>query len=1042
MLTAMSSLPAKKRRGSNASKSSVEGESSDANEALPSLSPRNNFSDTTAAMASGSSDKSKAESATPRSPEGLHESSNHAKPLKISENRLPSKKRKGSHDSNPQGIHSQSKRKGSQESSSSLRNHLQVPLPALHDSNDCKQSSQRGSGCSEMPFETDHKARKRKGSHDSNTVKFDKDTKVPAERKGSHDASVQFKEDVKSQKRKGAQEKSSTPSIDSAAEQKRKASHDFTESVLLNGVSSSIPGRKMSHDLSVQFVTGFNERKWSQDITIPSFEGVPRKDSYDSSLKLDELLPFPPPEPVSNLRHPSFNTTNTDTPSVLTGVHPTAISAMDHLKALSGANGDTAAVASKNDLEDEDSRSSSTFASSGQRILLEAFPNPSQEGNFSSGNFGSHSDTSHPTGRHRLESWGAMSDLSAPLAGGGCSDSTAAVLAHSALQHADLADDVMDAAAGLDSINDLHEAPDAIPNRISLGRERFNSVASLSEVSLSGLLFDGIEVSGDMQAFVSAAMATMGDQLEALAGAVETVANSAGPHALDALRRELGMDSDADSDASPMIGAMSDNGRHKGRPRSWSTSSGRISVDYEAVAAAVDAGEAADLSGVAAIDPSSSSISKERQRHASRRQLPLQRARGDSDLSLNSDERAHLNASLVGSSLTDDEIKRIQERARKKAGYIPPTARSKAENKANKEKTGPFKKRVKRNSPEPAQIRSASPGGTHTPKASNKSMTMSDNLPLVPDLVLSGSTAASKAAKGQASQKWESMFECLVEYVDQCKKEETKGFSQTEVDQWQWDGNVPTSYKSIDGKALGRWVNNQRSAKSKGTLKGEREQRLLDAGLKWSVLTSNSWNEMLEELRLYIKEQAAKGKKWDGNVPTNYQIKNRSNGRFAGEDKNLGRWVNRQRSQFHAGKLRKDRQLDLEKVGLKWSMLATNSWDSMYETLCEYVDQRKKEGGGWDGNVPANYRTNDYPPRALGRWINRQRSAFAKDKLKSEYVEKLSETGLKWSVHERTCSEKDDMDGEDHEASSQPSVKPEMVTSTKSNEMAVETIKV
>jgi hypothetical protein len=53
------------------------------------------------------------------------------------------------------------------------------------------------------------------------------------------------------------------------------------------------------------------------------------------------------------------------------------------------------------------------------------------------------------------------------------------------------------------------------------------------------------------------------------------------------------------------------------------------------------------------------------------------------------------------------------------------------------------------------------------------------------------------------------------------------------------------------------------------------------------------------------------------------------------------------------------------------------------------------------GNVPANYRTTDNPPRALGRWINRQRSAFVKDKLKTEYVEKLNTIGLKWSVHER-----------------------------------------
>ncbi len=119
------------------------------------------------------------------------------------------------------------------------------------------------------------------------------------------------------------------------------------------------------------------------------------------------------------------------------------------------------------------------------------------------------------------------------------------------------------------------------------------------------------------------------------------------------------------------------------------------------------------------------------------------------------------------------------------------------------------------------------------------------------------------------------------------------------------------------------------------------------------------------------------------------------------EDKNLGRWVNRQRSMYQAGKLRKDRQLALEKIGLKWSMLATTSWDSMFETLCEFVSDKTRMGGKWDGNVPANYRTNHDPPRSLGRWINRQRSAYFKKKLKAEYEVRLTELGLKWSVHER-----------------------------------------
>jgi Helicase associated domain len=318
-----------------------------------------------------------------------------------------------------------------------------------------------------------------------------------------------------------------------------------------------------------------------------------------------------------------------------------------------------------------------------------------------------------------------------------------------------------------------------------------------------------------------------------------------------------------------------------------------------------------------------------------------------------------------------------------------------------------------------------------TPKIQNKRNVYSDDGSCDE---MDGPTSNSKASKlqakqiGQSNQKWDSMLECLVEYANLRRAEETANLSEKDRETWIWDGNVPTNYKSSDGKALGRWVNNQRSAKSKGSLKEDREQRLIDAGLKWSVMASNSWNLMLNELTVYINEQTKKGLTWDGNVPTNYQIKTKLDSEFAGEDKNLGRWVNRQRSMYQAGKLRKARQLELEKIGLKWSMLATTSWDSMFETLESYVQSQTSESSAWDGNVPANFKTDDNPPRSLGRWINRQRSAFIKRKLKKEYVDKLNLLGLKWSVHQRhgendidECdefdSDKDDdiLDGEENE---------------------------
>ena len=69
----------------------------------------------------------------------------------------------------------------------------------------------------------------------------------------------------------------------------------------------------------------------------------------------------------------------------------------------------------------------------------------------------------------------------------------------------------------------------------------------------------------------------------------------------------------------------------------------------------------------------------------------------------------------------------------------------------------------------------------------------------------------------------------------------------------------------------------------------------------------------------------------------------------------------------------------------------------MYDTLCQqYVEECKAApdpNSSWDGNVPANHKTNDNPTRALGWWNNRQWVAYGKGKLKKEFMDKLNSIG-------------------------------------------------
>jgi hypothetical protein len=138
----------------------------------------------------------------------------------------------------------------------------------------------------------------------------------------------------------------------------------------------------------------------------------------------------------------------------------------------------------------------------------------------------------------------------------------------------------------------------------------------------------------------------------------------------------------------------------------------------------------------------------------------------------------------------------------------------------------------------------------HTPNACAKP-------PQTPSSALS-----SKSGTLQSQQKWDDMFECLVEFIEETREKSTRHMNEKQKAAWVWDGNVPTSHKTRCGKALGRWINNQRSAKAKDTLKDDREVRLVSTGLKWSVLTTNSWRQMLHELEIYVREQTKDGRPW------------------------------------------------------------------------------------------------------------------------------------------------------------------------------------
>jgi hypothetical protein len=134
---------------------------------------------------------------------------------------------------------------------------------------------------------------------------------------------------------------------------------------------------------------------------------------------------------------------------------------------------------------------------------------------------------------------------------------------------------------------------------------------------------------------------------------------------------------------------------------------------------------------------------------------------------------------------------------------------------------------------------------------------------------------------------WEEGFRRLAEYTRQHGK-----------------ARMPQTYTEADGYRLGSWVTTQRTAHDKGTLSAERIKRLEALpGWSWDP-GAEVWEEHYTQLLDFVTEYGT------SRVPQTCLV-----GGFR-----LGGWVQKQRTNYAAGKLTEDRQRRLEKLPeWRWS---------------------------------------------------------------------------------------------------------------------------
>jgi len=133
------------------------------------------------------------------------------------------------------------------------------------------------------------------------------------------------------------------------------------------------------------------------------------------------------------------------------------------------------------------------------------------------------------------------------------------------------------------------------------------------------------------------------------------------------------------------------------------------------------------------------------------------------------------------------------------------------------------------------------------------------------------------------NNRWERMFQELLEFKRR-------------------HGHVNVSQKSRDYPRLAAWVAKQRFDKKKNRpILATRAHRLDELGFTWAFSPPVSWEERFEQLVAYREQHG------HCNVPQHWP-----------ENKQLGKWVNTQRTQLKRRKMLAERKHKLDEIGFSW----------------------------------------------------------------------------------------------------------------------------
>lgn len=194
--------------------------------------------------------------------------------------------------------------------------------------------------------------------------------------------------------------------------------------------------------------------------------------------------------------------------------------------------------------------------------------------------------------------------------------------------------------------------------------------------------------------------------------------------------------------------------------------------------------------------------------------------------------------------------------------------------------------------------------------------------------------------------------------------------------------DIPTNYKSKDGKHLGNWILRQRQLYKNNSLTDEQVKKLDSIDMDWMDRVDRIWENGFIEAKNYAEEYG------NLSVPKNY----RSKVNFP-----LGIWIQRQRSLYKNNKIPDGRIKRLTDIGMNWN---PDNWEHRFDLVKQYYEEH--------GNINISQKE-VIQGIWLGKWIVSQKKAMKKGKLTNKQLEMLKtlpmeEVGRKdnrwWSMYE------------------------------------------